>query len=232
MKIYLYLTKGFPRLGVDLFLDEVLKNVKKIRVLDAGAGDRRYAHYFKYCDYESCDHPELDFNHQKNHTFYCDLNNIPRPENYYDLILCSQVLEHVLEPSKILQEFYRVLKPNCNLIITAPQCSGLHMEPYNYFNFLKYGLHYLCEKNNFKAIEIRPLGGIFFVLGKCLDQIFLVLLQKVNIPTPTKSYLHKIFLYLMTPFNLLLYIFDKLDLEKKWTPNYGLIAKKLSEKKA
>jgi SAM-dependent methyltransferase len=223
----LFLLKGFPRLGVDLFLEETLKNVKKIRVLDAGAGDRRYAHYFKKCDYESCDHPDMKFSHQENHTFYCDLNKIPRPENYYDLILCSQVLEHVPEPSRIFQEFYRVLKPNCNLIITTPQCSGLHMEPFNYFNFLKYGLQYLCETNKFKAVEIRPLGGVFFVLGKCLDQIFVLLLQKINVPSVARNHIHKIFLFVMSPLNFLLLMLDSLDLDKKWTLNYGLVAKKL-----
>ena len=216
--------RGFPRLGVDLFIEKASKGLEGIHVLDAGAGDQRYAKHFSLCMYESCDHPGMEFNICDRHSFYCDLIEIPRPANHYDLILCSQVLEHVPEPARIIKELYRILKPGGQLILTVPQCSGLHMVPYNYFNFLEYGLRFLCETSGFKALKICPLGGIFFLLGKCVDQVFLVLLERIIPSSNAKSYIHKIFLYLMIPVNLLLYLLDKLDLEKKWTLNYGLIA--------
>ena len=37
--------------------------------------------------------------------------NIPFEENTFDIIFCNHVLEHVNDDEKVLQEFYRVLKP-------------------------------------------------------------------------------------------------------------------------
>lgn len=39
-----------------------------------------------------------------------DITNIKYPDEYFDVILCSHVLEHVTEDRKAMKEFFRVLK--------------------------------------------------------------------------------------------------------------------------
>jgi ubiquinone/menaquinone biosynthesis C-methylase UbiE len=39
------------------------------------------------------------------------LTAIPVPDSTYDLVLCTQVMEHVPDPLGVLREFHRVLKP-------------------------------------------------------------------------------------------------------------------------
>ena len=46
--------------------------------------------------------------------------NLPFKNNSFDTIVCSEVIEHVLNPKKMILEFKRVLKNNGQLIITTP----------------------------------------------------------------------------------------------------------------
>ena len=49
-----------------------------------------------------------------------DITNIKYPDNYFDVILCVHVLEHVIDDLKAMKELFRVLKPNGWAIILAP----------------------------------------------------------------------------------------------------------------
>lgn len=44
--------------------------------------------------------------------YQCGLaENLPYPENYFDVVLCVDVLEHITDPKQAITEIYRVLKP-------------------------------------------------------------------------------------------------------------------------
>ena len=49
-----------------------------------------------------------------------DIQDIKLPDNTFDVILCSHVLEHVPDDRKAMQELYRVLKPDGWAIIQVP----------------------------------------------------------------------------------------------------------------
>jgi len=49
-----------------------------------------------------------------------DICDIQFPDEQFDLIYCSHVLEHVLDDLKALREFYRVLKTGGQAVILAP----------------------------------------------------------------------------------------------------------------
>lgn len=46
--------------------------------------------------------------------------DIPFEDNHFDVIISSEVIEHVPEPVKAIQEFHRVLKPGGICVITIP----------------------------------------------------------------------------------------------------------------
>jgi len=73
------------------------------------------------------------FNEYKNIMYVCgdiepkdplmkeiDVTSITYDSNTFDVILCSHVLEHVLDDDKAMRELYRVLKPNGWGIIQVP----------------------------------------------------------------------------------------------------------------
>ena len=113
------------------------------RILDAGAGLQPYRQFCKhlvyvsqdFCNYDGkgdgtgrqndeWDYPETDL--------ICDILSIPEPDKSFDVILCSEVLEHIPDPISALYEFNRLLKLKGKLILTTPFASLTHQSP-NYF---------------------------------------------------------------------------------------------------
>lgn len=150
--------------AIKKFVEAASRQVKPSDViLDAGSGKQQYRECFSHTRYESTDIEQLS-NYE--HNFICSLDNIPKPDNTYDAILCTQVLEHVEFPQKVIDEFYRILKPEGMLFLSAPQGARVHGEPYHFFNFTKYGLASLFKQSGFDIIFIRPNGGVFGYFGK------------------------------------------------------------------
>jgi len=146
----------------------------------------------------------------------CDLENIPKENNIYDLILCTQVLEHVKEPDTVLKEFHRVLKPTGTLLLTLPQAYHIHEEPNNYFNFTKFGIKYLLEKNNFIIKKIEQQSGWYFFLA---DEFRNANRKNIHIG---------IFLFPLSEivFPILGLLLDKIEFTKKQTLGYNIVAVK------
>ena len=235
-KIDFFLTypkKGFTRNHVDNFMFKNFSKIKSdLKVLDVGAGNKPYQKYFNKCHYDTCESSEvlsqIGYIGRMNHSFYCDITkSIPRNDNYYDIVICNEVFEHISEPSDALKEIHRVLKPSGKLFLTVPQCHGLHQEPHNYFNYLSYGLEYLLKKNNFTYYKVFPLGGVYHLLGKVIQNSLNIFFQKINIKL--RILLYPIELIIKLVF-FIIYVFlfhvDKIDSQRKWTINYGCIATK------
>jgi len=126
-------------------------------VLDAGSGgDGRYKSFFK-CD----KYLTLDINPKNNPDVVGSILNIPMAENSVDSIISTQVLEHVKNPQKAVEEFFRILKNNGYCLVTVPQSSELHEEPNDYFRFTRFGLEELFKKAGFKIILIEKRGGFW-----------------------------------------------------------------------
>ena len=50
-----------------------------------------------------------------------DLNNhLSYPDNYFNIVTCLQVIEHLTNPEFLLTEIYRILKPNGIVILSTP----------------------------------------------------------------------------------------------------------------
>ena len=185
--------------------------LKTDKILDAGAGTKQYEHFFSHCNYESCD-SESPFWKDIKHTFYCDLHNIPVNDNNYDFILCTQVLEHVESPELVLKEFYRILRPGGQIVITVPYCWALHAEPRHFQNFSEYGFKILAKNTNFKIIHLSRRGGVFGVLNA------ICLTAERNIFKP--------FFILAAP---IFFLLDKFECDKikSWTIGYNIILQKM-----
>jgi SAM-dependent methyltransferase len=54
-----------------------------------------------------------------------DITNISFPDNHFDTIYCSHVLEHVTEDRKAIRELWRVLKPGRWALLQVPVIPGL-----------------------------------------------------------------------------------------------------------
>ena len=57
-----------------------------------------------------------------------DITNIQHPNNIFDIIYCSHVLEHVPDDRKAMSEFYRILKPGGWAILNVPITADVTFE--------------------------------------------------------------------------------------------------------
>ena len=58
---------------------------------------------------------------------YCDLNrnNLPYENDFFDYVICCEIIEHIHNPWKLISDIKRVLKPHQQLIITTPNVSKI-----------------------------------------------------------------------------------------------------------
>ena len=69
-----------------------------------------------------------------------------------DAVLCTEVLEHLPEPQRAIDEMYRVLRPGGVLILTTRFLFPIHDAPHDYFRYTKYGLRHLLRR--FEIVEL------------------------------------------------------------------------------
>ncbi len=143
------------------------------RVLDAGAGDAPYRELFSHCDYLTTDLAATTYHDfsRRPPNIVCDLTAIPLPTASLDAILCTEVLEHVPEPTAVLAEFRRLLMPGGQLFLTTPFFWGLHEQPYDFYRFTPYALERLFTQAGFAVLTIRPRDGFFTTVA--MQLIFL-----------------------------------------------------------
>ncbi len=95
------------------------------------------------------------------------------PAARFDTVLNVQVLEHVFEPIRMVEEMARVLRPGGALVMLIPQTSTTHLAPHYYSNFSRYWIEAALERAGLERVELRPLGGIWSSAASHLVFFFL-----------------------------------------------------------
>lgn len=91
---------------------------KKVSILHF-APEKSLSKRFK--ENESIDYLPVDINPEmENVVEKMDIQNIERPDNSFDMVYCSHVLEHVPNDNKAMSEIYRVIKPGGFAMIMVP----------------------------------------------------------------------------------------------------------------
>jgi SAM-dependent methyltransferase len=191
------------------------------RVLDAGAGEGKYANEFVrqlYCGVDlaigdaAWNYSRLDV--------VADLAALPFSDAAFDAALHIVTIEHLPEPAAALREMARTLKPGKFLVLAAPHEWEVHQAPHDYFRYTRHGLNYLLDNAGFDALEIRPAGGYFRLLARRL-------LNGLQFFTGGARWL--LFLpaaLLLIPPALILPFLDSLDRDRNFTLGYICAARR------
>jgi SAM-dependent methyltransferase len=141
-------------------------------VLDVGCGAQPYRGLFGAgVKYVGIDHAEVKerFGYEVPGTLYFSGKEWPVADGTADVILMSEVLEHVLEPEGCLAEAFRCLRPGGQLLLTIPFAARWHYVPFDYWRFTPSGLAHLLTKAGFTDVAVYPRGNALTVACyKCL----------------------------------------------------------------
>lgn len=154
-----------------------------LTILDAGAGEMRHKPLCGHLNYVSQDICQYDGVGDGNGLqtgkwvtdgidIVSDITSIPLKSHSIDVILCSEVLEHVTDPVKVLNEFSRLLKEGGKLIITAPFSSMVHFAPYHFSTgFSRYWYEYHLPQFGLEILELEPNGDWFEYLNQEITRL-------------------------------------------------------------
>lgn len=192
-----------------------------VRVLDAGAGEGQYVHYFarhRYCGVDlavgdaAWNYGRLDA--------IADLTALPLRAGAFDAAIHIVTIEHLREPGRALAEIARTLAPGGVFLVAAPHEWEVHQAPHDYFRYTRYGLAYLLDAAGFDQLEIRPSGGYFRLLARRL-------LNGLQFFTGGVRWLFFIpAAILVVPPALILPFLDFLDRDRNFTLGYICTARK------
>jgi SAM-dependent methyltransferase len=89
----------------------------------------------------------------------------PVDDAAYDVVLCTQVLEHVGELDHTVREVVRALRPGADAVFTVPFIFGEHNSPHDYRRLSRHGARRLLEDHDLEVVALRPHGAIGSTLG-------------------------------------------------------------------
>lgn len=165
------------RLIADLVADFYYKSLRlhaRGRLLDLGCG--KVPLYASYKDLVT-DNICVDWSNtlHKNDflDFECDLNQpLPFNDNEFDVIIISDVLEHIAEPDVLFREIARILKKDGKLLLNVPFFYLIHEHPYDFFRYTEFALKRFLAKNDLKLVFFDAIGGSPEVLADILGKHF------------------------------------------------------------
>ena len=116
------------------------------RTLDIGAQNGPYASLFP-------NRVGLDIRHGMGVRIIGDAQALGIRDASFPALLCTEVLEHLPEPQRAVDEMYRVLEPGGTLLLTTRFLFPIHDAPHDYFRYTKYGLRHLLRR--FEILELQ-----------------------------------------------------------------------------
>jgi ubiquinone/menaquinone biosynthesis C-methylase UbiE len=157
---------------------EILKAVENVipqlkgKILDSGCGSMPYKKIILSNDKVES-YVGLDIESGLNYEdvkadFFWDGSIMPFDNESFDVVISTEVLEHVPNPDAYLMEVKRVLKPGGMFFFTVPFLMSLHEVPNDYYRYTPYALEMIFKRTGFASIKITPQGGYHAAVGQML----------------------------------------------------------------
>ena len=152
--------------AIEKNIKEIIEKFKPKNVLDVGSGSMPFKELFHSY---GIDYFSFDPNSNQNPDFIGeidgDISEMILTDRKFDLIFCTEVLEHVANWDITFSNFYKLLNENGVILITAPHFYSLHEVPYDFWRPTPYAFSYFAKKNNLEIVKSDLLGTFWDLLG-------------------------------------------------------------------
>jgi SAM-dependent methyltransferase len=143
------------------------------RVLDVGCGVKPYYPFFS----AASEYIGVDVQENPNADITGSVEELPVDDASFDIVLCTQVLEHVDDPARAVRELHRVTAPGGRVLASTHGVMLYHPNPQDLWRWTHTGLERLFRENGFEDVTVRPGAGSAEALAMLIGN-FLHLLAK------------------------------------------------------
>jgi SAM-dependent methyltransferase len=154
------------------------QDVRGLRVLDVGCGDRPYEELLsgaaEIVGFDVPGNPHADL--------HGSIDAIPVEEASFDVVLCLQVLEHVPDPAAAVRELRRVVKPGGRVFLSTHGVYPFHPNPDDLWRWTHDGLERLfCANGEWSSVTVRPGAGTAATVAMLVAHVIDLLAKRVRL---------------------------------------------------
>ena len=159
------------------FVKQEIGDKKNYSVLDMGCGMKPYQSFFV----GNSRYIGVDIDKSTNADVAAPIWALPFTDGEFDVVLCTQVLEHTSKLEEAAVEIKRVLKSGGVAFVSVPMTYSEHGVPYDYWRFTSFGLRELFK--DFDIVRVVPsssypstilqLQNVFFALWPWGTYVFI-----------------------------------------------------------
>src|SRR5205823_4925085 len=109
------------------------------------------------------------------------VESIPVPDESFDVVLCTQVLEHCDDPAAAVRELRRVVAPSGCVLASTHGTYVYHPIPHDRWRWTHEGLEYLFRRHaEWGSLSVTPSSGTTACLVMLFTHYFDILCQWVR----------------------------------------------------
>jgi SAM-dependent methyltransferase len=130
---------------------------RKLEIVDVGCGNRPYESLLRPI---TARYVGVDWTERPNIDVVAPAEDLPFEDGSFDLLLSTQVLEHVDDPARVVAEAGRVLRPGGIALVSTHGVVNYHPNPNDYWRWTHAGLaRLLQEHGGFGEVVVHHNAG-------------------------------------------------------------------------
>ncbi len=201
-KCFIKFSKRYSRKNLYRFLEDAIDKYccDGLNIINIGAGGE----IRKILKKHNVNFIEIDIDPKRNPDIVASVEDLSMVgDESVDIYFLMEVLEHVENPFKAIEEIRRTLKKGGLVIASTPFVFPIHDEPYDFYRYTKYGIQKLFK--DFELIVLKERNSY-------IESVFVVLVRLINIGSKRQKIvgilLFPVYVLLLPLFKLLSFIVD------------------------
>jgi len=174
-----YLSLDALSADVERLVDEIPDSTARRFALDLGCDSSPYGDLLSRRGYSV---RTLDLTPGSGADFVGTAEETGLPAESFDLVLCTQVLEHCNDPWRAVREIHRILRPGGYLVASAPHVWFYHPHPTDHWRFTQQGIAHLCRGAGFDVQAVLSQGGTVLAAAQVANFLAFGVLGRAGAP--------------------------------------------------